>query len=174
MDDLVQFSSRNYPFFLGLLMLSRGLDFLSTWVATPRLVLEANPLARRLGWRGGLAVNILFCLAIAGWGLPSIIVATTSILVAARNLQSAWLMRTLGEESYRRWIREQLSLANPLLYWSCLLGQSLLWAGLGIGLVVFSSLNPVPLAVGMGMIAYALAVLFYTALSVRKIRRDGN
>ena len=51
MDDLVQFNPRNYALFLGLLVAARGMDFLSTWIATPRLVLEANPLARRLGWR---------------------------------------------------------------------------------------------------------------------------
>ena len=29
---------------------SRGLDFLSTWLVTPRLELEANPLMRRAGF----------------------------------------------------------------------------------------------------------------------------
>ena len=174
MDDLVQFNPRNYALFLGLLVMARGMDFLSTWIATPRLVLEANPLARRLGWRWGVAVNVLFCLAIAGWGLPSIIVATTSVLVAARNFQTAWLMRTLGEETYRHWIKEQLRQADPVLYWFCLWGQSLLWAGVGTALVLFSGLDPVPLAVGMGMIAYAVAVLFYTSLAVRRLRRGSD
>ena len=29
------------------------MDFLSTWVATPNLVLEGNPIAKKLGWRWG-------------------------------------------------------------------------------------------------------------------------
>ena len=29
---------------------SRGMDYLSTWVGTPRLELEANPLMGWLGW----------------------------------------------------------------------------------------------------------------------------
>lgn len=29
---------------------SRGMDFLSTWIVTPRLELEANPLMRRVGF----------------------------------------------------------------------------------------------------------------------------
>ncbi len=37
---------------------ARGLDFLSTWIVTPRLALEANPLMRRLRW-GRMALTIL-------------------------------------------------------------------------------------------------------------------
>ncbi len=37
---------------------SRGMDFLSTWIVTPKLQLEANPLMRRLRW-GRMALNIL-------------------------------------------------------------------------------------------------------------------
>jgi len=29
---------------------SRGMDFLSTWIVTPKLELEANPLMRRAGF----------------------------------------------------------------------------------------------------------------------------
>ena len=29
---------------------ARGLDFLSTWIVTPTLKLEANPLMRRVSW----------------------------------------------------------------------------------------------------------------------------
>ena len=32
---------------------ARGMDFLSTWVATPNLVLEGNPIAKKLGWKMG-------------------------------------------------------------------------------------------------------------------------
>ncbi len=31
---------------------ARALDFLSTWIVTPRLALEGNPLMRRLRWGG--------------------------------------------------------------------------------------------------------------------------
>src|SRR2546430_102355 len=53
MDDRVPVGGRLYFFFLMLLLLSRGADFLSTWIATPNMVLEGNPLARKLGWKWG-------------------------------------------------------------------------------------------------------------------------
>jgi hypothetical protein len=57
MDSFVPFGSFEYFMFLALLGFGRGMDFLSTWIATPNLVLEGNPLAKKLGWRGGLWLN---------------------------------------------------------------------------------------------------------------------
>ena len=88
--------------------LSRGMDFLSTWVATPNLVLEGNPLARKLGWTWGMAVNLALCFGFAFWPLTAIVISTTSVLVAARNFHSAWLMRSLGEQRYRDWHIERI------------------------------------------------------------------
>ena len=50
MDEWLRFGSREYCLLLLLMLFVRGMDFLSTWVTTPNLVLEANPLARKLGW----------------------------------------------------------------------------------------------------------------------------
>ena len=100
MEDFVPFASRDYFITLGLLAFARGMDFLSTWFATPTLALEANPLAKRLGWKWGIAFNLLLCVAAAHWPLAGLIVVTTSLLVAARNFKSAWLMRALGEVDY--------------------------------------------------------------------------
>jgi hypothetical protein len=60
-EDTIPFGSREYFVFLGVLLLARGMDFLSTWVATPHLVLEANPIAKRLGWKWGIPVNLAVC-----------------------------------------------------------------------------------------------------------------
>ena len=84
---------------LALLVFARGMDFLSTWIATPNLVLEGNPIAKKLGWRWGLLLNVVLVLALALWPLSAIVISTTSVLVAARNFQSAWLMRSLGEDA---------------------------------------------------------------------------
>jgi len=170
MDDPVPFGGRIYFAMLALLFLSRGMDFLSTWVATPNLVLEGNPVARKLGWRWGIPVNVLVCGALAFWPVPAIVLATTSVLVAARNFQSAWLMRSLGEHLYRDWHVERVQETRASLYVFCLLGQTLLVAGVGAAVMYFSD-GPVPQAIGMGIIAYAIAVAFFTLLSVWRMRR---
>ncbi|HZV36996.1 MAG TPA: hypothetical protein VFB72_20635 [Verrucomicrobiae bacterium] len=172
MDDFVAFGSGFYCAVLALLAFARGMDFLSTWVATPNLVLEGNPLAKKLGWRWGIPVNVLLCVAFAFWPLAAIMISTTSVLVAARNFQQAWLMRSLGEETYRSWHIARIQETRVSLYLSCLLGQTALTAGVGAALIWFS-LPPqlVPMAIGLGIVSYAIAVAFYTLLSVWRMRR---
>jgi hypothetical protein len=173
MDDFVPFLSRSYGLFFVLLLVARGMDILSTWVATPNLVLEGNPLAKRLGWRWGIPLNLAVCFGLAFWSVSAIAVSTTSVLVAARNFQSAWLMRSLGEEVYRDWHLARIQETRITLYLSCLAGNTLLTAGVGLAVVWFST-KLVPFAVGLGIIAYAVAVAFYTLLAVWRMRRASH
>ena len=171
MDAAVTFAGRDYCLLLLLLVFARGMDFLSTWIATPNLVLEGNPLAKKLGWKWGLLLNIALVGALAMWPLSAIVVATASVLVAARNFQSAWLMHSLGEEMYRQWHVERVQETRITVYLLCLAGNTLLTAGVGAALIYFSNLRLVPFAIGMGMVTYAIAVAFYTLLAVWRIRR---
>jgi hypothetical protein len=172
MDDMVPFASRDYCLLLLLLVFARGMDFLSTWIATPNLVLEGNPLAKKLGWRWGLLLNIILVGVLALWPLSAIVVATASVLVAARNFQSAWLMHSLGEEIYRRWHVERVQETRITVYLFCLAGNTLLTAGVGAALIYASHLRLLlPFAIGMGMVDYAIAVAFYTLLAIWRIRR---
>jgi hypothetical protein len=175
MEDLVPFGSRIYGELLLLLIVARGMDFLSTWIATPNMVLEGNPLAKKLGWKWGIPINIAMCFGFAFWPLPAIVISTTSVLVAARNFQSAWLMRSLGEQHYREWHVERVQETNITLYLACLFGQTILTAGVGVGVILATSAHhrdePVALAIGLGIIAYALAVAFYTLLGIVRLRR---
>lgn len=171
MDEIVPFGSRSWWLFLALLAFARGMDFLSTWIATPNLVLEGNPIAKRLGWRWGIALNVVVCLGMAFWPLTAIALSTTSLLVAARNFQSAWLMHSMGEENYRDWHVQRIQETRVTLFLFCLAGNTLLTGVIGAGLVFFSRLALVPFAVGIGMISYSVAVLIYTLLAVWRLRR---
>ncbi|HYE31600.1 MAG TPA: hypothetical protein VEH27_09235 [Methylomirabilota bacterium] len=173
MDQTIPFESKLYFVFLGILLLARGSDFLSTWLATPNLLLEANPIAKRLGWRGGMVVNLVMCALFAAWPLPAIVVSTTSFLVAARNFQSAWLMRSMGEYSYRNWMAARISEGAFGIYMICLVAQSLLVALVGGALMLFSGEQLIPFGIGAGILTYALAVFIFTALSVYRLRKSG-
>ena len=124
---------------LALLLFGRGMDFLSTWLATPNLVLEGNPLAKKLGWKLGGLVNVVLCFAFAFWPLTAIIIITAGLLVAAHNFHSAWLMRSMGEEAYRQWFLEQISRARLPLFFLCLLGETALTGLVGAALLRFSA-----------------------------------
>jgi hypothetical protein len=171
MDDFNPFASREWWLMFALMLTGRGLDFLSTWIATPNLVLEANPIARKLGWKWGGVVNLGMCVAFAFWALPAIVIVTTSILVAARNFQSAWLMRTMGEHEYRLWMTIRVEATSWRLYMFTLAGQTLPFLAIGAALMIFGGNRLVPVAVGMGHVAYGVAVAVYSVLSVWRIRR---
>ena len=171
MDDSVPFASREYFIFLAILAFSRGADFLSTWVATPHLVLEGNPIAKWLGWKWGTVVNVVLVTSLAMWPLSAIVVSTASVMVAARNFQSAWLMRSMGEVAYQYWYSQRMSETRITLYLFCLAGNTLLTAVVGAALIMFGGGWVITIGIGMGIVAYAVAVLIYTLLSVWRSRR---
>jgi hypothetical protein len=172
MEEFVPFGSREYALLFLLLFVSRGMDFLSTWVATPNMVLEGNPFAKKLGWKWGIPLNVILCFALASWPLPAIVISTTSVLVAARNFQSAWLMRSLGEQIYRDWHIERVQETSVTLYLFCLFAQTALTGGVGAAVIYFTEWQLVPMAIGLGIVAYALAVGFYTLLGIWRMRRS--
>jgi len=168
METFIPFGCRDHLITLAMLVFARGMDFLSTWFATPNLALEANPIARRLGWRWGLAFNLLLCLAAAHWPFAGLIIVTTSVLVAARNFKSAWLMRALGEANYAALVGEAMSRSSRLAYVFGVLGETLLFALFGVVLMLTSEWPSVPLALGMGTVSYAAAVLFYSLVGLKR------
>jgi len=170
--DLLPFASRAYWVMFVLLLLGRGMDFLSTWVATPNLVLEGNPLARKMGWKMGGLVNLVLCFAFAFWPLTAIIIITAGLLVAAHNFHAAWLMRSMGEEAYRDWFADRITRVKFSLYLTCLLGETVLTGLVGVALICFSPMDSIAFAIGLGILAYAAIVLFYTSLSLWRLRRQ--
>lgn len=105
-------------FLVGAVALSRALDFLSTWVVTPRLELEANPLMRRVRWGRMALLNVpLLALPLLHEGL-AITLVVTSLLVAGTNLSAGALARGMGEraqlESQLRALR-RIGLGGALL-----------------------------------------------------------
>src|SRR5690348_3491442 len=147
MDEIVPFGSREYFVVFSLLAFARGMDLLSTRVATPNLELEGNPIAKKLGWTWGMVASAAISVLFALWPLPAIVIITASVLVAARNFQQAWLMRSMGEEAYRTWHVARILETSVPLYLFCLLGQTALPAAVGGALIYFSAPPHIPMAI---------------------------
>jgi hypothetical protein len=162
-SELVPFGSPAYAIMFGLAIFARGMDFLSTWTGTPTLALEANPIARWMGWKLGIMLNVVLCGFIARLPLMAVVIITTSLLVAARNFKNAWLMRTMGENHYLAFILNQISCARTSLVLFCLLGETVLVACIGVALLLTSQLGSVPMGIGVGILAYAFAVAIFTS-----------
>lgn len=174
MDRFVEFGSDSYLVMTLILVLGRGSDLFSTWLATPNLALEANPIAKGLGWRWGIPLNLVLCLGFGCWPLPAIILTTTSLLIASRNFQLAWLMRSMGESRYRAWMVQRMSETSPALFVGCLLAQTLIYGIVGAPLVWsgyrFQML--IPFAIGVGIVTFAIVVSFFTLLAMIRMRKQ--
>jgi hypothetical protein len=171
MTDSVPFGSSSYCSMFLLLLFARGMDVLSTWVATPSLVFEGNPIARKMGWKWGILFNLAICFTFALWPGLAIVIATAGILVASHNFQIAWLMRSMGEDLYRNFFSDRLGRRGLHLCLICLCAETFLIALVGGALMFFSPDNTVPFAIGAGILAHAIVVFFYTGLAVWRIKR---
>jgi hypothetical protein len=90
----------NFEHFLcALILLARAGDIGSTFLVSPKLKLEANPIARRLGWQIAL-LSLLLCLVAYFNTVLAVIVLIPSLLVSASNISKVWMARTLGEEEF--------------------------------------------------------------------------
>jgi hypothetical protein len=170
MNHFLPFGSGEYFVLLTILLFSRGMDVLSTWIGTPNLLLEGNPVNRWLGWRLGIAVNLVFSVAVAMWPLPCIILTTVGLMVAARNFQSAWLMRSMGEVEYLTWMSGRVQ-NSPGMFSICVIAQSILTALVGAPLMIFAPVESIVFAIGAGICGFAVANSVYGILSMRRVTR---
>lgn len=170
LDEFIQPGTARWWVLTVILWLGRSFDLGSTWLATPNLKLEANPISRRLGWRLALVLNFLIAPVFACWPLLAISLATTSTLLGARNSQQIWLMRSMGEELYREWFSERAAASPTWVIHSSFLAEAFLTSLIGASLMLFTSWALVPFAIGLGILGYSLVIAFYTTLILRRRR----
>lgn len=166
LEEFIGIGTLRWWMFTAIVLASRGCDLGSTWLATPNLTLEANPFARRLGWKAGILLNLFLGPAFACWPMLAISLSTTSLLVAARNLQHAWLMRSLGEAGYRMWFSDRVAESPRWLVFGSFLAEAGLTGIIGAALMATAKWQLVPFAIGLGVSGYAVAVAVFTTLSL--------
>lgn len=169
--QFVPFGSGAYIVLLTILLVTKGLDVLSTWIATPNLRLEANPIFKRLGWKLSLLITIAYCVPVAMWPFAAIMISTINALVAARNFQNAWMMRTMGELNYSCFMREQITRSPRGLFQFCLVSQTFALFLVGSPLMLLTPYDSVIFPIGSGICGFALVQLAYVSFSVWRIRR---
>ncbi len=89
----------------GIILFAKLGDNISTWLISPKLKLEANPVGRKLGWKF-IWLTLLVCLI--PWVSLEGAVAVLPILflVAANNFSGLWFARALGEEGIVKFYTE--------------------------------------------------------------------
>jgi len=155
-----------------LIFVGRTGDVLSTLYATPTMIMEANPLARRFKWPTFI-LGYAFCVVPFFDVLLGVMVAVPFLLVTASNLSRAWMMRTLGEAEMDALVlrtagRSSLRMALGLVW---LAGLFLL---LPAALLMEVTDDPfaVYFALGLGLYAaiFAIHSTFFFVRTFRRVR----
>src|SRR5262252_5307647 len=93
------FVQENLPHILFAFLLAGRLgDLVTTYLMTPALVLEANPLVRRGGWRFALITSVVCAVPYISVQL-GIGFVVPFLLVSAGNAGRVWAARTMGEQA---------------------------------------------------------------------------
>jgi hypothetical protein len=144
-------------------LLSRLGDIGTTFLVSPTLKLELNPVARRLGWKypfATLAIALIPYYSIHG----GVLILTTSFLVAASNASEAMLARFLGEEKYAALNQEAMQKMPLLLALSLLCLPAMFFVMLALMMLVLfpnaSSGWGFDIARGTMLYAFALLLLY--------------
>jgi hypothetical protein len=144
-------------------LISRLGDIGTTYLVSPTLRVEANPIARRLGWKYIFATALIAFIpyrSIHG----GVVVLTASFLIAALNASEAMLARFMGESDYAALTREAIRKTSaPLgLALLCLPAIFLMMLGLIMLLLSPEASNRWGFDMAIGtMVAAAAILIFY-------------
>jgi hypothetical protein len=144
-------------------LISRLGDIGTTYLVSPTLRVEANPIARRFGWKYIFATALIALIpyrSIHG----GVVVLTASFLIAALNASEAMLARFMGERDYAALNREAIRKTSVLLGLSllCLPAIFLMLLGLIMLLLLPETSNRWGFDMAMGtMVAAAAILIFY-------------
>jgi hypothetical protein len=158
-----------------LLLLARLGDIGSTYLITPKLRLEANPLVRR--WKWPFAFSTLLIALVPYYWLPGgVVLLVGSLLVCFSNFSGLWLARAVGEDKYLEFVTLHASrtrLASALLP---LLAAGICVAAVGL-LLLYLYPNPNRdwgFFVAVGILGYAIAITLWRSVAFVRLRKIGK
>ena len=120
--QLIKQDTTLIQFFLNILIviLGRLLDILSTRYVTKQLKLETNKLARKIGWRGMVFLQIPIIILGSLDYYFAIFIFFWSILIFGNNIQGSWYIKEIGEENYQQELSSHLKATKP---WKIIFGE---------------------------------------------------
>jgi hypothetical protein len=157
------------------IFLSRLGDIGSTYLITPKLKLEANPIMRKLGWWFAVA-TIFACLVPYYSTSLAIIVLVPSLMVSAANASKIWFARTYGEADYHELLLRTATRSRLSHALAPTIAAATFMALIGMVLLL---LSPDPTRdwgywFAMGFLAYAFIVGFYGSLFFVRLFRKAK
>ena len=157
----------------ALILIARLGDIGTTYLVTPRLKLEANPLIRRFRWPYAIA-TLLLCFTPYLSAPGAVIILVASLLVSTSNSLRIWLIRTVGEEEYHRYVVHNAGRAKPRRSLALLLLPGFFMSMLATTILLFYS-DPAHdwgFWIAVGVLAYAIVLLIYLPSSFLRYRKE--
>ena len=159
----------------ALILVSRIGDIGTTFLVTPTLALEANPIVRKLGWRFAF-LTLAICAAPYFSVEAAVMILIPSLLVSASNAGKIWIARTMGERQLksmmlalaaRSRLRDALATVFVSAFFVVLFG--------GVVLLLYPDPNgELAFWVGAGIVLYGLVFAFYSSLSFVKLFKEAR
>lgn len=158
-----------------LVFLARLGDVGSTYLLTPNLKLETNPLVRRFGWRfAALTLLVAGTPFIPVWGVPcSLVILVASLLITSTNLRSGLFARALGEDRYAEVLEEVVLKTPPWQAYLTSVLSAAVFSMVGLLLIAFYPSPGTSWAwwIAAGLLSYSLAMGLYQPLFLRRAYR---
>ena len=159
----------------GLIFISRLGDVLSTYLVTPKLTLEANPIVKKLGWRFAI-FSIVVCIIPYFNTTAGIIVLVPSLLVSSTNISKIWFIKSMGEAEYANMLLrlvQKSKLSRAII--GVLVSSALMFL---LGFVLWF-LSPDPEKdwgywFGLGIICYSFVIALYGSIYFVKLFRKAR
>ncbi|NYT00126.1 MAG: hypothetical protein GKB99_00155 [Methanocellales archaeon] len=109
---ILAFPTSQYLINFAIALTGRTLDLSTTRYVTPTLKLELNPIAKRVGWRWFILLNIVICIIFAFWFNTSLMLFVMGILAAAHNLNQSLIVDITRDSKEPEIFKELVKKAN--------------------------------------------------------------
>ncbi|TFG11998.1 MAG: hypothetical protein EU535_06655 [Promethearchaeota archaeon] len=103
-----------------IVIVGRSLDILSTRYVTKELKLETNKLARKLGWKGILLIQIPLIIVGCLEFYFAFFIFFWSLFLFANNIEGSWYVKEIGEDKYQEELKICLTKSKP---WKIIFGE---------------------------------------------------
>lgn len=122
---ILQIITQNHEWYYYLLnaiivIIGRSLDIFSTRYVTKELKLETNKIARKLGWKGIILVQIPLIIIGCLEFYFAFFIFFWSLFLFANNIEGSWYIREIGEDEYQEELKTHLKKTK---FWKIAFGE---------------------------------------------------
>ena len=103
-----------------IVIVGRFLDIFSTRYVTRELKLETNKLARKIGWKGIIFIQVPLIILGSLDLYFAFFIFFWSLLLFANNIEGSWYVKEVGEEKYQEELKEHIKNSKS---WKVIFGE---------------------------------------------------